>query len=92
MTSQEARDFRMAYEMHEKLNCLGVTENAVSLNKVFNCVFIDRARGCLFRTLTRSVGTHDIRDGSFLCVPFRFFEIFRCIEELAVTFIHSFFF
>lgn len=35
MASQEAQDFHMAYDMHEKLNCLGVTENAVSLNKVF---------------------------------------------------------
>ncbi|XP_012522847.1 sprT-like domain-containing protein Spartan [Monomorium pharaonis] len=33
MTSQEARDFHMAYEMHENLNCLGVTENSVSLNE-----------------------------------------------------------
>ncbi|XP_012059939.1 PREDICTED: sprT-like domain-containing protein Spartan [Atta cephalotes] len=33
MASQEAQDFHMAYDMHEKLNCLGVTENAVSLNK-----------------------------------------------------------
>lgn len=33
MTSREAQDFRMAYEMHEKLNCLGVTENAVGTNQ-----------------------------------------------------------
>ncbi|XP_071652056.1 uncharacterized protein Mh [Temnothorax longispinosus] len=33
MASQETRDFHIAYDMHEKLNCLGVTENAVSLNK-----------------------------------------------------------
>ncbi|KAL0100275.1 hypothetical protein PUN28_019573 [Cardiocondyla obscurior] len=33
MASREAQDFHMAYDMHEKLNCLGVTENAVSLNK-----------------------------------------------------------
>lgn len=42
MVSQETQDFHMAYDMHEKLNCLGVTENAVSLNKVFIVAFFYR--------------------------------------------------
>ncbi|KYN31805.1 hypothetical protein ALC56_13944 [Trachymyrmex septentrionalis] len=33
MASQEAQDFHVAFDTHEKLNCLGMTENAVSLNK-----------------------------------------------------------
>ncbi|XP_070160049.1 DNA-dependent metalloprotease dvc-1 isoform X1 [Polyergus mexicanus] len=28
-----SQDFHMAYDMHEKLNCLGVTENAINLEK-----------------------------------------------------------
>lgn len=34
MTSQKTKDFLMAYDIHEKLNCLGVTENAINLEKV----------------------------------------------------------
>lgn len=30
-----SQDFHMAYDMHEKLNCLGVTENAIEKDKSF---------------------------------------------------------
>lgn len=30
-----SQDLHIAYDMHEKLNCLGVTENAIDLEKVF---------------------------------------------------------
>ncbi|XP_050462197.1 DNA-dependent metalloprotease dvc-1 isoform X2 [Cataglyphis hispanica] len=35
-----SQDFHMAYDMHEKLNCLGVTENAINLEK--NTLYIHK--------------------------------------------------
>ncbi|XP_032680141.1 sprT-like domain-containing protein Spartan isoform X2 [Odontomachus brunneus] len=33
MSSQKTKDFLMAYDIHEELNCLGVTENAIHSGK-----------------------------------------------------------